>query len=181
MVGWGFGGNQTSPAHCRMTLCRTITPRGSPSRHNSQLAHESTVKLSHSSSHGANRHACHVEKQSPGATARYSSYSSTAKLQQSYSSYSRASSTAASVKHLRLYIYPSRSSVHVYRSHPQHTQHINDPSLTGDPWRIGDRRGSGTSDFRCGSGTSDFRRGSGTSDDRKAPLQLNYPPESGYK
>eukprot|EP00966_Prymnesium_polylepis_P149588 3455776-Prymnesium_polylepis.1 len=23
MVAWGFGGNQTSPAHCRMALCRT--------------------------------------------------------------------------------------------------------------------------------------------------------------
>ena len=39
-----------------------LLPRGSPSRHGAQLAHESTVELSHSSSHGANRHSCHVEK-----------------------------------------------------------------------------------------------------------------------
>ena len=39
-----------------------LPPRGSPSRHGALLAHESTVELSHSSSHGANRHSCHAEK-----------------------------------------------------------------------------------------------------------------------
>ena len=39
-----------------------LPPRGSPSRHGALLAHESTVDLSHSSSHGANRHSCHAEK-----------------------------------------------------------------------------------------------------------------------
>ena len=39
-----------------------LLPRGSPSRHGAQLAHESTVELSHISSHGANRHSCHAEK-----------------------------------------------------------------------------------------------------------------------
>ena len=48
---------------------------------------------------------------------RYSSYSS-------YSSYSRYSTTtAASVKHLH------RSSVHVYRSHPQHN-HTHYPTIS---------------------------------------------------
>eukprot|EP00966_Prymnesium_polylepis_P169351 3915894-Prymnesium_polylepis.1 len=39
-----------------------LTPRGSQSRHGALLAHESTVELSHSSSHGANRHSCHTGK-----------------------------------------------------------------------------------------------------------------------
>ena len=39
-----------------------LLPRGSPSRHGALLAHESTVELSHSSSHGANRRSCHAEK-----------------------------------------------------------------------------------------------------------------------
>jgi hypothetical protein len=39
-----------------------LPPRGSPSSHGALLAHASTVELSHSSSHGANRHSCHAEK-----------------------------------------------------------------------------------------------------------------------
>ena len=39
-----------------------LPPRGSPSRHGAQLAHESTVELSHSSSHGAKRQSCHAGK-----------------------------------------------------------------------------------------------------------------------
>ena len=46
----------------RKRAVNRLLPRGSPSRHSAQLAHESTVELSHSSSHGANRHSCHAEK-----------------------------------------------------------------------------------------------------------------------
>ena len=39
-----------------------LSPRDGPSRHGALLAHESTVELSHSSSHGANQRSCHAEK-----------------------------------------------------------------------------------------------------------------------
>ena len=39
-----------------------LPPRGCPSRHGALLAHESTVELSHNSSHSANRHSRHAEK-----------------------------------------------------------------------------------------------------------------------
>ena len=39
-----------------------LPPRGSPSRHGALLAHELTVELSHSSSHGAKRQSCHAGK-----------------------------------------------------------------------------------------------------------------------
>eukprot|EP00966_Prymnesium_polylepis_P266634 6159882-Prymnesium_polylepis.1 len=100
----GFGGNQTSPAHCRMALCRTeretivapVRVRSRLSLVRKQTAHPfvhsvrvttnvlltgflhvavlpdmvhswrtsrlSRLELSHSSSHGANRHSWHVEK-----------------------------------------------------------------------------------------------------------------------